>query len=94
MHLDLSDDEENQAVNVDHEPVKDIDSNCDEIIEVPEYAAEIHKFLKNAEVSSLNLDSYQEKKHVIFLRYLICYNIFIRYDMDCDEMHLSENHNF
>lgn len=62
MHLDLSDDEENQPVNADHEPVKDIDSNCDEIIEVPEYAAEIHKFLKNAEVSSQNLGSYLEKK--------------------------------
>lgn len=49
MLLDSSDDEESEADIP--EPVKDIDSNSDTIIDVPEYAAEIHQYLKEAEVN-------------------------------------------
>jgi hypothetical protein len=49
MLLDSSDDEESEADIP--EPVKDIDSNSDTIIDVPEYAVEIHQYLKEAEVN-------------------------------------------
>ena len=49
MFLDSSDDEEDETDIP--EPVKDIDSNSDGIIDVPEYAAEIYQYLKAAEVN-------------------------------------------
>ena len=49
MILDSSDDEESDEGVL--EPVKDIDSHSDTIIDVPEYAAEIHRYLKEAEVT-------------------------------------------
>lgn len=53
MLLDSSD-EENEPDSP--EPVKDINSNSDAIIDVPEYAAEIHDYLKKAEVcDNLNM---------------------------------------
>ena len=51
MFLDSSDDEEDETDIP--EPVKDIDSNSDGIIDVPEYAAEIYQYLKAAEVNIL-----------------------------------------
>lgn len=49
MFLDSSDDEEDEP-NIP-ETIKDIDSNSDGIIDVPEYAAEIYQYLKAAEVN-------------------------------------------
>ncbi len=49
MLLDSSDDEDSEADFP--EPVKDIDNNADTVIDVPEYAAEIHRYLKMAEVN-------------------------------------------
>lgn len=47
MLLDSSD-EESEAD--DTHSVKDIDTSSDVVIDVPEYAAEIHRYLKEAEV--------------------------------------------
>jgi hypothetical protein len=48
MLLDSSDDESEDEIIV--EPVRDIDDNSDTVLDVPEYAAEIHQYLKAAEV--------------------------------------------
>ncbi|XP_046853531.1 G2/mitotic-specific cyclin-A-like [Xenia sp. Carnegie-2017] len=97
MHLDLSDDEENQAVNADHEPVKDIDSNCDEIIEVPEYAAEIHKFLKNAELKHRPKPGYMKKQpdinnsmRAILVDWLV--EVSEEYRLSTDTLYLAVNY--
>lgn len=50
MFLDSSDDDEEDEPNIP-ETIKDIDSNSDGIIDVPEYAAEIYQYLKAAEVN-------------------------------------------
>ena len=54
MCLDSSDDESEDDIP---EPVKDIDNNTDTVIDVPEYAAEIHQYLKAAEVLQNNIYS-------------------------------------
>lgn len=53
MFLDSSADEDCEGIK---DPIKDIDTSCDTIIDVPEYAAEIHQYLKIAEV---NMVTYQ-----------------------------------
>ncbi|CAB3995919.1 cyclin A [Paramuricea clavata] len=60
MLLDSSDDEESEADIP--EPVKDIDSNSDTITDVPEYAAEIHQYLKAAELKHRPKPGYMKKQ--------------------------------
>lgn len=59
MLLDLSDDEDevssSEPSSPEAEAVIDIDANSDIILNVPEYAAEIHDYLKKAEVSFKNV---------------------------------------
>lgn len=59
MILDSSDEEEEPDIP---EPVKDIDENADIVINVPEYAAEIHEYLKKAELNHRAKAGYMKKQ--------------------------------
>ena len=65
MLLDSSDDESEDEIIV--EPVRDIDDNSDTVLDVPEYAAEIHQYLKAAEVQL----TWKYLNHFIFTQMFI-----------------------
>lgn len=72
MLLDSSDEEDELA---SPKPMIDIDTNSDAILDVSEYAPEIHDYLKKAEVSRPQTKFLNSRVEIIFTSFSVRYSL-------------------